>query len=91
MKLNKACRLLGERVEELAGEAERVQVGLTGLLASPSSLGPDKAVEGSFGDAAVWIGDALSDMSQRLRRLNEVLTELKRPQIANGARQRLGK
>jgi len=87
MKLNKACRLLGERVEELTDEAEKVQVGLSGLLDGTSSFGPDKSVEGSFGDAALWIGDALSDMSQRLRRLNEVLTELKRTD-PNGGRSR---
>jgi hypothetical protein len=77
MKINQACRLLGARVEELTGEAEKVQVGLSGLLAAPSTLGPDKAVEGCFGEAAVWIGDALSDMAERLRRLNEVIAELK--------------
>lgn len=77
MKMNQACRLLGAKVEELTGEAEKVQVGLTGLLAGPSRFGPDKAVEGSFGEAAVWIGEALGDMSDRLRRLNEVLAQLK--------------
>jgi hypothetical protein len=77
MKMNQACRLLGVKVEELAGEAEKVQLGLTGLLTGPSRFGPDKAVEGSFGEAAVWIGEALGDMSERLRRLNEVIAQLK--------------
>jgi hypothetical protein len=73
--MNQACRLLGTNVEELTGEAEKVQVGLTGLLAGPSRFGPDKAVEGSFGE--IWIGEALGDMSERLRRLNEVIAQLK--------------
>jgi hypothetical protein len=91
MKLNQACRLLGARVEELTGEAEKVQVGLSGLLAAPSPLGPDKAVEGCFGEAAVWIGDALSDMAERLRRLNEVIAELKgKSAIASAAHRRGG-
>jgi hypothetical protein len=77
MRMNQACRLLGSKVEELTEEAEKVQVGLTGLLAGPSRFGPDQAVEGSFGEAAVWIGEALGDMSERLRRLNEVIAQLK--------------
>jgi prefoldin subunit 5 len=74
--MNKACRLLGDRVEELADEAEKVRVGLCGLLDVPSALSPDRTVESSFGEAAAWIGDALHDMSERLRRLNEVIAEM---------------
>jgi prefoldin subunit 5 len=76
MKMNKACRLLGDRVDELADEAEKVKVGLSGLLDVPSALSPDRLVESSFGEAATWIGEAVQDMSERLRRLNDVIAEL---------------
>ena len=76
MKMNKACRLLGSRVDELTDEAEKVKLGLSGLLDVPSALGPDRAVESSFGEAATWIGEALQDMSERLRRLNDVIAEM---------------
>ena len=85
MKINQACRLLGNRMQELTGEAQKVQVGLTGLLESPSVYTPDQAIEGCFGEAAVWIGEALGDMSERLRRLNEVIAEMRK---TNGPRLR---
>jgi len=88
MKLNEACRLLGARVEELTGEAQRVQVGLNILLDGAAARGPAKAVEGSFGEAAVWIGNAMRDMSERLRRLNDVIADLKPAPAATKTRQR---
>jgi hypothetical protein len=76
MKLNQACRLLGARVDELTGEAERVKEALIVLLMDPAALNPGEPIEQSFSDAAVSIGDGLRDVSERLRRLTDVITEL---------------
>jgi hypothetical protein len=76
MKLNQACRLLSGRVDELTAEAERVKENLILLLMDPGALSPDARIQESFGNAAVSIGDALQDVAERLRRLNEVITDL---------------
>ena len=76
MKLNQACRLLGDRVDELTAEAERVKENLILLLMDPAALTPGAPIQESFGSAAVSIGDALQDVTERLRRLNEVLADL---------------
>jgi hypothetical protein len=76
MKLNQACRLLGARVDELSGEAERVKESLIVLLMDPGALTPGPDIEESFVDAALSIGDGLQDVSERLRRLQEVLADL---------------
>jgi hypothetical protein len=76
MKLNQACRLLSGRVDELTAEAERVKENLILLLMDPAALTPGAEIQESFGNAAVSIGDALQDVSERLRRLNEVITDL---------------
>ena len=76
MKLNKACRLLVTRVDELTAEAERVKDNLILLLMDPGALAPGERIQDSFGNAAVSVGDSLQDVAARLRRLNEVITEL---------------
>jgi hypothetical protein len=76
MKLNQACRLLSGRVDELTAEAERVKENLILLLMDPAALTPGAQIQDSFGNAAVSIGDALQDVSERLRRLNEVILDL---------------
>lgn len=76
MKLNQACRLLTARVDELTAEAERVKEALIVLMMDPAALNPGQPIEASFGEAAVSIGEGLHDVSERLRRLTEVITEL---------------
>ena len=76
MKLNQACRLLVTRVDELTAEAERVKESLILLLMDPGALTPGEQIRESFGNAAVSVGDSLQDVAARLRRLNEVITEL---------------
>jgi hypothetical protein len=76
MKLNQACRLLVGRVDELTAEAERVKDALIVLLMDPAALNPGQQIEASFGDAAVSIGEGLHDVSERLRRLTDVIMEL---------------
>jgi hypothetical protein len=76
MKLNQACRLLGSRVDELTDEAEKLKQGLIVLITDPAALAHGRAIEGSFGEAAVALGDALQDISRRLHRLNDVVTDL---------------
>ena len=76
MKLNQACRLLSDRVDELTAEAERVKDSLIILLMDPGALNPGREIEQSFSDAAESIGDGLQDVAARLRRLTEVIQEL---------------
>ena len=76
MKVNQACRLLVTRVEELTAEAERVKENLILLLMDPGALSPAEAIQKSFGDAALSVGESLQDVTARIRRLNEVLLEL---------------
>jgi hypothetical protein len=76
MKLNQACRLLVTRVDELTAEAERVKDNLILLLMDPGALTPGERIQGSFGDAALTVGESLHDVAARLRQLNEVITEL---------------
>jgi hypothetical protein len=42
----------------------------------PGALTPGERIQGSFGDAALTVGESLHDVAARLRRLNEVITEL---------------
>ncbi|HEY7119213.1 MAG TPA: hypothetical protein VH475_21670 [Tepidisphaeraceae bacterium] len=68
---------MGARVDELTSEAEKVKDGLIALMLEPAGpVAPSRAVEGAFGDAAVSIGDALQDISERLRRLGEIIADL---------------
>jgi hypothetical protein len=76
MKLNQACRLLTARVDELTAEAQRVKEALIVLLMDPGALNPGEPIESSFGEAAVSVGDGLRDVSERLRRLTEVINDL---------------
>lgn len=76
MKLNQACRLLVTRVDELTAEAERVKENLILLLMDPGALAPRERIQDSFGNAALTVGESLQDVAARLRRLNEVITEL---------------
>lgn len=76
MKLNQACRLLVTRVEELTVEAERAKDNLILLLMDPAALTPAQEIQNSFGNAASSVGDSLADVTARMRRLNQILTEL---------------
>jgi hypothetical protein len=76
MKLNQACRLLTARVDELTAEAEHVKEALIVLLMDPAALNPGREIEESFGEAAASIGEGLHDVSERLRRLTDVIMEL---------------
>ncbi|MDB5318649.1 MAG: hypothetical protein JWN40_280 [Phycisphaerales bacterium] len=61
--------------------AENVRVGLTGLLDGPSVFSPDRPAVGGGGaavpaSAAMWIGEALGETIERLRRMGALRAAL---------------
>ena len=48
---------------------EELPAGFVGLLDRGSSMGPDRPQEGRAVDSTIWLGEALGDVGESLRRL----------------------
>ena len=55
-----------------SSEAKQERVGLTGLLAGPSVLSPDRLAGAAEMISGAWIGEALGETIERLRRMAQL-------------------
>jgi len=62
-------RQMSDGRERSGGSAEESPAGFAGLLDRGSSMGPDRPWEGRAVDSTMWLGEALGDVGESLRRL----------------------